>query len=100
VVEKDKDGIEIYSKTVTLKPVDVVDFLKVYPNPASTQVYIESNEMIAGITVYDMLGRVQFQKTYNNKKISINTSGLSNGAYELIITNEAGKIYSQRLVVQ
>jgi hypothetical protein len=100
VVEKDKDGIEIYSKTVTLKPVDVVDFLKVYPNPASTQVYIESNEMIAGITVYDMLGRVQFQKTYNNKKISINTSGLSNGAYELIIKNEAGKIYRQRLVVQ
>jgi len=96
----DRSGNETYSKTVTLKPTGMADLLNVFPNPASSRLYIESNQMIVRVFVYDMLGRVQHYDTYKAKKVDINTSVLASGIYELVIENEDGRINRRRLVIQ
>jgi hypothetical protein len=50
----------------------------VYPNPASTEIYIESEIDFSGVMIYDNLGRVVMQS--GNEKV-INTSSLPEGTY-------------------
>ena len=59
----------------------------VYPNPASDRVYIELNRDpgFAKLRVMDMLGRSVVQKTMNNRKESVDLSGLSAGQYLIVL---------------
>lgn len=68
---------------------DLLDgtLFSVYPNPASDRVYIELNRDpgFAKLRVMDMLGRSLVQKTMNNRKESLDLSGLSAGQYLIVL---------------
>ena len=50
----------------------------IYPNPATTEIYIESNYDFSGVMIYDNLGRIVMQS--GNENI-VNVSGLPEGIY-------------------
>jgi hypothetical protein len=50
----------------------------IYPNPASTELNIESGTDFSGVMIYDNLGRVVMQ---SGNETVINVSGLPEGTY-------------------
>ncbi|MBQ2352623.1 MAG: T9SS type A sorting domain-containing protein, partial [Bacteroidales bacterium] len=50
----------------------------IYPNPATTEIYIESNYDFSGVMIYDNLGRLVMQ---SGSETIINVSGLPEGTY-------------------
>ena len=58
----------------------------IYPNPASTEVYIRSSSSIGDIYIYDIAGRViAHANAAGNKTYEINTSQLAKGMYVMRI---------------
>ncbi len=60
--------------------------IKVFPNPCNTEInlIVDGNELIKGIDVqvYDLSGRIIFQKKYSNPhSIKINTTNFTKGVY-------------------
>lgn len=70
-------GYEI-RQDVSVPIEHLVPQCSVYPNPASTEIYIESEIDFSGVMIYDNLGRVVMQS--GNEKV-INTSSLPEGTY-------------------
>lgn len=63
--------------------------LRVYPNPSSDKIFIDSkNEFIEEIVVYDVLGKQLFSKKRNLKELDI--SNFQSGLYFLLITTDEG----------
>lgn len=94
VVKSTSVGISVLKKTT----------LKVYPNPASEYISIESPAEIAGmgrLTIYNNLG--QPAKTINNWNSSqnkIDVANLKDGIYYLEIRYENQSIFTSRFLIQ
>jgi len=81
--------------------------IKVYPNPASNSLeVIVSNEQIAEIKIYDVLGKELFEQLKPTPNISrernsctVDVSNLSNGVYFINIKTAEG-IVTKKVVVQ
>ncbi|MFD0835974.1 T9SS type A sorting domain-containing protein [Mariniflexile aquimaris] len=69
---------------------------KIYPNPASSVIYISSNSSIGLVTIYDVLGN-QVLKTKNTKQI--NVESLKTGVYILKAYNEKSST-TKRVVIR
>jgi hypothetical protein len=69
---------------------------KVYPNPATDKLYIETKEEdIKEIKLYDVLGKEQLSTT----KKEMDISSLSNGVYFITVrANES--FFSKKIIVQ
>lgn len=70
--------------------------LKVYPNPTSSKLFIESANIIDKITVSDLMGRMLFE---TNSVSSIDISDLSNGVYYITIIQDS-KANTQKIIKQ
>jgi hypothetical protein len=59
------------------------EIAKLFPNPATSMLYVNSKEEIKAITVFDISGRVHRvnYKIINTYGAQIDVSGLSNGVY-------------------
>ena len=75
--------------------------LKVYPNPASTQVFIESSQSIIQSSIYDLTGKLieTIHHQSNDGNVTLNTSGLAAGVYILNISS-ANENNSLKLVIK
>ncbi len=69
--------------------------IKIYPNPVQNQLNIESQEIINGIEIFDLLGK----KIFESKSKTIDVSGLQSGIYLLKINTENG-ILTQKIIKQ
>jgi len=59
--------------------------IKIYPNPASTQITIKSPPNLSGnLKTYDSLGRFHFQQKLTSNETQIQIDELSNGLYFLV----------------
>jgi len=59
--------------------------IKIYPNPASTQITIKSPPNLSGnLKIYDSLGRFHFQQKLTSNETQIQIDELSNGLYFLV----------------
>jgi len=86
-------------QTVGLKKNDQESvLLKVYPNPAQEQLYLEflPNERITSIQLYDLQGKEV--QSFNHKVNSISVNGLKNGIYFLKVISEHG-VSTEKVVV-
>jgi hypothetical protein len=77
--------------------------IHIYPNPASDRVIVEVAQLgkpDVSVNILDMMGRVVYAQTLNTSdtNIVINTSGFSNGFYNIIITSADARL-SERLVI-
>jgi hypothetical protein len=76
------------------------ELLKVYPNPATSNISIESENIIESITIVDTEGRV----VYNSDNlqvfdISIDVSNFTTGNYTIMITDSNEKNKTRKLVI-
>jgi hypothetical protein len=80
--------------------------LKVFPNPTNANATVRlnlTNVTKLAITVYDVVGRVVFELPNNEytvgmHDINVQTSGLNNGIYNVVVRTDEG-IVSEQLVV-
>lgn len=67
-----------------------------YPNPANSIVTLESNLEIKSISIYDLQGKLIFQK--NNSISHFNISNFENGIYLVKITSQNGDTNTIKLI--
>jgi len=65
--------------------------VNIYPNPASSQITVDSEEMIEEITIFNMFGELVQQE--NSNTFSVST--LSNGVYVMNIQTSNGIVRSR-----
>jgi len=68
------------------------ELVKVYPNPASNFVQIQSEKPLKSIELYDIQGRLLLVKETINKNETINLSEQTSGIYLLKVISENGSI--------
>lgn len=65
--------------------------VKIYPNPANDKIFINADEEITTIEIFDINGKVVYNtKPQSGIAVSANISGLANGAYLIKITLLSG----------
>jgi len=75
-----------------------VDF-KFFPNPIENQLFIESNEQISKISIYNLMGKVIFQKEHHIfARNTIDASQWQSGIYFLEVVNAKGITETKKLV--
>lgn len=91
------DTIHVYPLLSGLVPAQASN-ISIYPNPATDQLYIESNQTaIAAIRLVSILG-VELEAHFNQNDRSLSVAHLAPGAYFLSITTETGQVFSTRFV--
>jgi hypothetical protein len=72
---------------------------RVFPNPVTDNLHIESDELITRISVYNLLGSLIMEETgLSDFSVSLNTSYLDKGLYIIKIYFKSGETVSQRFV--
>lgn len=65
--------------------------LSLYPNPASDELHLEfDNDCSREITIYNMLGAIQYHSQTSSSRLTIDTHDLITGAYKLLVRDERG----------
>ena len=88
-VEADMVVDEVWADLVT--SIDEIDedqllTIDIYPNPASSQLHVDSRHEIIDVSVYDITGRMLIQQTED----VINVSGLRTGVYIIQVNTSEG----------
>lgn len=97
--------VRIAMEGVSVEEKDNGASLSVYPNPAREQVLIGLNkiEMSAemSIQLIDMTGRVvHLERVGGSKLISLNLNNLAEGAYSVVLSNDAGVVCNEVLIIR
>lgn len=100
VKETDLDGNSSYSKTVTLKKNNQNKLVSIYPNPARSYTFIESDQTIKELQLWNIAGNSVFQKIVNAKSLKLNTETFVSGMYEVIVKTNDGSIYHRKLIIE
>ncbi len=74
------------------------NYVSVYPNPASDQLFIESPQNISFIRIYDVLGREIFSKEFNSALCQLNIAHLNSGVYLVKIIIDEGEVVKKIVV--
>ncbi len=78
-----------------------IEQLSIYPNPASTEVYIDDLTEGSIVRIYNMNGKLMLSETANDQKARINISSLIKGVYVLNVQeSKTGKLRIAKLIVQ
>ena len=96
----DCNGNEFGLGKIAVKNRNAVSKLLIYPNPAQTEITIQSPTKIQDIQISNGLGQVVSQSVVNSNKSNISTSSLSKGIYFVKILLEDGTIQIQKLIIQ
>lgn len=77
----------------------LIDKIKMYPNPVSNELVIETTADISNVTITSMLGQnVRTYQLNNSGRTSINTNELSNGLYFVAFYGKDGSRLVQKLI--
>jgi hypothetical protein len=71
----------------------------VYPQPASTQIEIQTNEIIQGYKIFDLNGQLLNEQNYLNNKI-IDVANLPKGIYLLQLINDSNFISTKKIIIE
>ncbi|MFT5778772.1 MAG: hypothetical protein ACI837_001728 [Crocinitomicaceae bacterium] len=73
---------------ITTISIDALNssMINIYPNPASTEISVDSEEMIEGVTIFNMFGELVQQEI----SATFSVSTLSNGVYVMNIQTSKG----------
>jgi len=86
---------------VGISNVSGSDMFKLYPNPNNGKFTIESAQFAGtDITIYDVLGRVVYQKQLLSATESIDMSNTLNGTYYLVMKNQQFTRYAHFVIAQ
>lgn len=87
-----KDETAVYSEDCSLRVSDETLTLNVrlYPNPAAKIIFIESEEPVLSVSIYDSMGRHLFQT--NPIENFVNLEGLYLGLYLMVLETSEGRV--------
>ncbi|MFC2100719.1 T9SS type A sorting domain-containing protein [Bacteroidota bacterium] len=92
----------IYGSKVStqgMEDITAQKLMKVYSNPATSYVNIQSNEIIRKISIYNQVGQLVYSQTSSNKKVQVNTDHLDFGVYAISIQTDT-RIITQKLLIK
>ncbi|PQJ77126.1 CBM96 family carbohydrate-binding protein [Polaribacter glomeratus] len=90
----------VINNQLSVDDVVTSDF-KVYPNPASAEIFISSNTSIKNATVYSLLGKVMLNNPKSTKggtSLSLDLRSLSKGLYILQLEDSLGNITNKKII--
>jgi hypothetical protein len=94
------DAIELVnSATATVDKLDS-DQVKLYPNPSSSHITIESKRVARSITITNSFGVVAISRTTSQKVNNLDISNLSQGSYFVSVTTDAGVSVKRLMISQ
>lgn len=107
IIKTDTNGCIIPGCHLADAVIEVVDennYVKVYPNPANTNITIEFSDpqqtKIDWIEILDERGVSLQSKIVNNQSYSLNTSHFSNGMYYLAAYFKGNKRVVKKMIIQ
>lgn len=85
-------GVNAFSKSA----------LQLYPNPATSEVFIQSETMAfpALVNVFDISGKLLISQSLLSEGNSVNTDTLKSGIYMINVTDHSGADYTSKLTVK
>lgn len=91
-------------KLPSANPLEGLQLLNIYPNPATDKVRIEyllSQDGILTIELHDMLGRIISSQTANSRsnEAIVEVGHIANGLYHLLFTIDGKKVGSEKITV-
>jgi hypothetical protein len=72
--------------------------ITIFPNPATSQLNIQSEVEIEEITLLNAVGQVVFSKQINDKQAILNTSGFNSGIYFVKLKTGKG-VFNKKIVI-
>ncbi|WP_340077501.1 T9SS type A sorting domain-containing protein [Leptobacterium sp. I13] len=94
--------VNVTQGTLGVDDIEVEEIL-LYPNPASSEFYIELPNSISAksLTIYDVNGRLVHSEIYpsSGSKLFINVSSLSNGLYFALLTTDQNLKIEKKFLV-
>lgn len=87
----DMSELEITSTNEVLLATDI----KIYPNPVTDILYIDSEISIKSISLTSLTGQKIYEHTYSR---AIDMSGMSRGVYLLTVRDDKGRLRHERVV--
>jgi endoglucanase len=91
------DNLYFHKNTVLSSDSFAVSNVKLYPNPTSNVLNIESVGTIQNIAIFNVLGQEVMNKTANESLLSLDVSGLNAGVY-VIKTVIDGTVSSTKFI--
>ena len=74
--------------------------VEVFPNPASDQITIQSDQKVNQLQIVDMTGKVVLNENNSfNGQAEINVSQLPKGMYTMVLRNESGLLAKRRISI-
>lgn len=73
--------------------------IKVYPNPASSSITINSDRNIENVSIYTIQGDTALSKQVQGMNIKVDTSLLNSGLYILSITDNLGQKHIRKIKI-
>nr|WP_321405563.1 T9SS type A sorting domain-containing protein [uncultured Carboxylicivirga sp.] len=84
------------ASTAVDKNLSLTDAISVYPNPASSSINVQMNEVTEGkISVYSITGELIKRNDIEGLNTAIDISSLTNGIYLLQVNNQTIKFIKQ-----
>jgi hypothetical protein len=95
--------LALKDSTQPAKPVDNPEYLRVYPNPATKNLYVDCKENIRNpllAQLYDMTSQLVLEKTSSQNSFSLDINGLRPGMYVLkLYDGNAEPILTKKIIV-
>jgi len=91
------DNVQV-SASAAIPEISTKVYTNIYPTPAKDYLTIESNSKVQLLKIVNMIGDVVYEKQYNAKKVTLNTSDLKSGIYFLQVEYPEGKM-SKKIVI-
>ncbi|MDX5319710.1 MAG: T9SS type A sorting domain-containing protein, partial [Bacteroidota bacterium] len=79
--------------------VDIQVIARVYPNPSSDYITVETNETPETLSLFDMNGKEIVRVNPESSSAQLDVRGIESGVYLLVMTLD-GKQYQNRVVIQ
>jgi len=82
----------------TVGVTELTNNVKVWPNPVSGIVNINTPSNSGMLRIMSIDGRTVYQQKYFTNNIQFDSETLSNGTYVITLTDDSGKFYTTRII--
>lgn len=87
-----------WQEFVSLEKYDLDPIISIYPNPASTSIFVSGKEDLNGITIFNLMGQIAFEDLkIGSREMEIDISSLVDGLYIMDVCLEKSH-YSFKII--
>lgn len=72
--------------------------IKLYPNPTTGKIYIETDEILNTYEVYNIVGQRLLRGTFISNEASISLENMSSGTYFIKLQTQKGTVVTEKII--